>query len=231
MKEPVILAFDTSAHGFTVAWYRGGETTETEFTPNLRNADAIFGEIDRLLKKAKAKINDADVVAVGLGPGSFTGIRVGVSAAKTFAYAAGKKLMGFSSLEIQSLNWKGPAGTVSVVQDAGRGNVYTAAFVRSGTVRPPCLMGIEDFMGDAQPSFYYMGNALLQSGFAGRLEKLAGRSHVDPDPALARPRAERMIPLALERWATGGFDDPLTLAPDYLYDRECNVTLKSKEGI
>ncbi len=231
MKTPAILAFDTSANGLAAAWHAGGKTVEGESGSDFRRADAVSGQIARLLKEARASIADADVIAVGLGPGSFTGIRVGVSAAKTFAFAGQKKLMGFSSLQILSLNWEGAKGPVCVVQDARRGNVYTGAFDASGAVRAPSLIAIEDFMAEAAPNFYYMGSALLLSGITERLRERAGRGRGNADPSLVRPRAARMIPLVLERWTKGSFDDPLTLAPDYLYDRVCNVTLKPREGI
>lgn len=230
MREPAVLAFDASADAFTAVFWRGGKAVELQSAADIRHAGSIFGEIAKLMKKARSRVDDADVIAVGLGPGSFTGIRVGVTAAKTFAYASRKRLMGISSLEILSQNWAGPRGTVCVVQDARRGNVYAAAYNGQSAVWAPRLVSGDDFVAEAPPAFYYMGNALAEPAFAARLEDRVGHGRLDADRKLAHPRAARMVPLVLARWSNGRFDDPLTLRPDYLYDRDCNVTLKAKGG-
>src|SRR5262249_21315007 len=89
-----------------------------------------------LLREAGLDVRAIDVFAVGLGPGSYTGLRVGLTAAKVLAYAAGRPLVGFDSLEAIARNAPDDATRVTVVADAQRGALYSAAFGRDAPGGP-----------------------------------------------------------------------------------------------
>ena len=88
-----------------------------------------------LLATGGLRAREIEVIGVGLGPGSYTGLRVGVTAAKTLAYVTGAALVGLDSLEAVAWNAPGTALRVSVVADAQRGDVYSAEFMRQRTGR------------------------------------------------------------------------------------------------
>ena len=81
-----------------------------------------------MLRNADLTLGMCDVVAVAHGPGSFTGIRIGISAAKGLAFAANKPMTGISTLEAMAMNCLGVDGLVVCAMDARRQQVYTAVF-------------------------------------------------------------------------------------------------------
>lgn len=117
-----LLAFDGSGPQAGVAVSSGGRIVFSGETsgPNNRK-EGLLKEVAAALKKARLDASKLDAVVVGLGPGSFTGLRIAVTAAKALAWSAGIRLYGFSTLEAIAF----ARGEKSVVTEAGRGNIYT----------------------------------------------------------------------------------------------------------
>jgi len=134
-----MLAVDTSTAALTMALV-DGETTLAERTVQAERNHSVklLPELDELLRTAGMTTRDVRSLAVGRGPGSYTGVRIGVTMAKTFAWALGLPVYGVSSLAALALGgWRDAlAGTVSVdapawvvpALDARRGQAYTALF-------------------------------------------------------------------------------------------------------
>ncbi|MBQ8002598.1 MAG: tRNA (adenosine(37)-N6)-threonylcarbamoyltransferase complex dimerization subunit type 1 TsaB, partial [Clostridia bacterium] len=100
-----ILAVDTSALTATVAVFKDGVSVfENNITNALTHSETLMPMIDYALKSVKLDINDIDLFAVSCGPGSFTGIRIGVSAIKALAYATGKSVYCINTLEALACN-------------------------------------------------------------------------------------------------------------------------------
>lgn len=122
-----ILALDTSSEYGSVALRSDGQT-QAEIA--LHSADGfahvIFSAIDDLLHRACLSFADVDCFAATSGPGSFTGVRVGLSAAKGLAEASGKPAVGVSNLQV--LSSFGKSDRRAVVLDARRGEVYAAVY-------------------------------------------------------------------------------------------------------
>ena len=90
--------------------------------------------VESMLKCAGVKVSDLDAAAVTVGPGSFTGLRIGVSTVKGMCYGAGKKCVGISSLEAIAYNFTGTDGTIVCCMDARCGQVYNAIFRSEGGI-------------------------------------------------------------------------------------------------
>jgi len=96
-----ILAFDTSNKPLTVAVVVDGKVlAHTESTEKKTHSIAILPDIKKALEKANLTVDDIDLIAVAQGPGSYTGVRIAVTVAKTLADTLSKKLVGVSSLEL-----------------------------------------------------------------------------------------------------------------------------------
>jgi len=218
--KPCILAFDTSSPGVSVAFFDGSKTHAFIDATSARQSESLFTSIEKLLAQRKARLADIDALAVGIGPGSFTGLRVGVSSAKAFAYALKKKLIGISSL--QAVYAAHGRDCLRVVQDARRGNVFTASFAAGRMIGKPQVVAIEDFLKTLKAGDRVAGSALVI--FKDQIERAIGSGAAIGTAETWQPRAEHLIPESHRRYSERCFDDPLELVPDYLFDQTCTVT-------
>lgn len=125
----LILAFESSAKAASAALVRDGKLiSQYSQCSGLTHSRTLLPMGEDMLKNAELKLSDVDLIAVAHGPGSFTGIRIGVSMVKGLAWAAEKPCVGVSTLE--ALAWHGVAlgAYVCPVMDARRNQVYNAIF-------------------------------------------------------------------------------------------------------
>lgn len=217
------LAIDTSGAAGSVAALAGGQVVER---PLGRPGDHA-----RLLASALAEVaavlgwapRDAELVAVVRGPGSFTGLRVGVTTAKALAWATGARLVGVSGFEVAARRVAEHAGRadrpVAVAFDAGRGEVYAALAMPSDTaatgwsVGPAAVVAVADWIAGLPPGAWVAGGALETA--AGLVA--ASRPDVSLPPAATwQPSAAAAGRLAELLAASGAGDDPAALVPEYL---------------
>lgn len=131
-----VLAIDTSTFVMGVALVDGDQVLG-EITTNLKKNHSIrlMPAIDMLMKEVGMKPKQLDRIVVAQGPGSYTGVRIGVTTAKTLAWTLGIPLVGVSSIETLAQNGRYFNGVVSPIFDARRGQVYTGLYQsRKGTV-------------------------------------------------------------------------------------------------
>jgi tRNA threonylcarbamoyladenosine biosynthesis protein TsaB len=125
-----ILALDTTTTSGSVALLDNARPVgEISSEAELSHSERLLASVDFLLKQNGLRVEDLDGFAVAAGPGSFTGIRIGLSTVKAFAYASGKPVAAVSTLE--ALSWKlreGAARLVAPVVDAKKGEIYSALF-------------------------------------------------------------------------------------------------------
>jgi len=124
-----ILAFETSAKAASVALLQEGKLlAESYQNTGLTHSQTLMCMARDLLKSCALTVEDVDAVAVAAGPGSFTGVRIGVAAAKGFAWGRQCPCCGVSTLEAMALQLGVYDGYVLPVMDARREQVYTALF-------------------------------------------------------------------------------------------------------
>lgn len=118
-----ILAIDTTSTGLSIALVKGDKTYSfTKQIGKSGHSATLMPEIDNMLKSHDVNVNDLDVVAVNVGPGSFTGIRIGVSAMTAIAFATGAKRVAVTTFELIAHQ----RGNILAAVDAGHGNTYLA---------------------------------------------------------------------------------------------------------
>lgn len=124
-----MLAFESSARPASVALMRDGELIAqySQYTA-LTHSRTLLPMAEDMLKNCDVQISDVDIFAVAHGPGSFTGIRIGVSTVKGLAWASGKPCTGVSTLEAMAWNGISRGGYICPVMDARRSQVYNALF-------------------------------------------------------------------------------------------------------
>ncbi len=125
----IILALESSALTASVA-VCDGERLLGEYTLNNGNthSETLLPMVESLLKFLKLSVSDVDLFACSVGPGSFTGIRIGVATLKGLAFSAQKPCVGVSTLEAMAYNLSVPNGLICPVMNARRKQVYTALF-------------------------------------------------------------------------------------------------------
>lgn len=200
------------------------------------HSEKLIATIDHLLEVASWDRADLEAIAVAIGPGSFTGLRIGLATAKGLAIALDLPLAGASSLSSLALNGRGFEGTVVPLIDARRGEIYaSAAKVRldgsmietmGECVLPPdaVVEMLSRIKGDlllvGDGAIAYEG--VLTNGLGKRAKMAAG--------AQVRPQAINLATLSLERLAKGG-DDIASVVPNYVRrsDAEIGFMGKSKK--
>jgi len=124
-----VLAIDTSSYVLGVAIVEEDRVIG-ELVTNLNKNHSVraMPAVDQLMKDCEIKADTLDRIVVGRGPGSFTGVRIGVTLAKTLAWSLNVPLVGVSSLELLAANGRYFKGVISPIMDARRGQVYTGLY-------------------------------------------------------------------------------------------------------
>ncbi len=129
----ITLAFDTSAKVASAAVLEDGKILAFYNIDNgLTQSELILPMAEDILKSLKLSFADVGLFATGVGPGSFTGVRIGVSLVKGLAFGRGVPVASVSTVEALAENLRGLSGIVVPVMDARRGQVYSATFRSSG---------------------------------------------------------------------------------------------------
>ncbi len=228
---PAIVAIETATETVGVAVRTpGGVQAELALTGRRRHVETLTPALEHLLAQVDLVPADLDVVAVDLGPGLFTGLRVGVAAAKGLAQALGVGVVGATSLDILTAGAgaAGLRGLVLACVDARRGEVFAAVHeVRASGVVPGAQLGPGLFapgdLVDALGAFggtpvHAVGDGAQRYGVV--LEAAAG---VEPvTPFLSFPPPAALLDLALARLAAGDPPvEPGAVVP--LYMREADA--------
>lgn len=127
------LAFESSAKAASVALVRDGDLiSQYSQCSGLTHSRTLLPMAEDMLKNAELSLNKVDIFAVAHGPGSFTGIRIGVSTVKGLAWASDKPCVGVSTLEAMAWHGLSAGGYICPVMDARRSQVYNALFKIEG---------------------------------------------------------------------------------------------------
>lgn len=167
-------------------------------------------------------------VEVETGPGSFTGLRVGVTTAKVLAYALRWKVLGISGLEAIAYG-AAREGLIGVILDARRQKLYRGIYERKKgrfrTVKKPALLAVDKFLEEIDGPVFLVGSGVpLCEDSLLKMKKKEMEFSKDPD--FFYPKASLLGELAREKMKEERYDDPFSLDPLYLYPRDCNVVKK-----
>jgi tRNA threonylcarbamoyladenosine biosynthesis protein TsaB len=126
----LILNIETSTTNCSVSLSKEGETLvlKEDYNDNYSHAERLHIYIDEVLKEANLEPSKLDAIAISKGPGSYTGLRIGVSAAKGFCYALDKPLISISTLKALAKQVQIEDGVIVPMLDARRMEVYSAVF-------------------------------------------------------------------------------------------------------
>jgi len=218
-ETALVMGIETTDDRGGVVLCCGEEPLEQrEFGPGASHARDLLPGIDAVVRAADIQKSELDVVAVAEGPGSFTGLRVGVTCAKMLGYTLGPAVVGIPTLEIKAYNVEpaeeGSGAHVCPVQDARRGWVYATVF-RSTGERWKDLTGVlagppEDVAQEVPEGALVFGDGAEKFNDVFTPERFrTGDESLDDPTALWTAR------LGLRRVRAGGAVDPMELQPRY----------------
>ena len=215
-----ILAIDTATEACSAALLIGGECRQQFQTMPRGHTQALLPMVHALLADAQLVLSDLDGLAVGRGPGAFTGVRIGVSAAQGLALGLGVPVIGVSNLA--AMAWLAGPGPVASVIDARAGGVYAGYFDVQGDVAsalmPECVVAPQQLPPWPEPPATTVRTA--GTGWDAAGAALASAIDVAVEHSDVRlPTAEAIARLAATGLAAGQGTVAAGLQPVYLRDQ------------
>ena len=217
----LLLAFETSAKAASVALFDGEKLLgESYQNTGLTHSQTLMVMAEDLLRQCGHTPQEVEAVAVAEGPGSFTGVRIGVAAAKGFAWGSDIPCYGVSTLEAMALGLGAYQGYICPVMDARRSQVYNALFyVNHGEMsrvaedRAVALADLKTELQTLQEPIFLVGDGstLCHTTLSGEVEKL-----VLPPEHKMHQRAVGVGLAAIKKIAAGDEGDANALSPNYL---------------
>ena len=213
-----ILGVDTSTPIGSVGLIDGQDFV-AEHTLNIVQAHSsrLMPAIDQVLNWGNISVRDLDACAVGVGPGSFTGVRVGVGTIKSLCYAIQKPILGISTLEAIAENLRYRDGLICPILDARRNEVYGAIFRGGQTLgrrSDDLCVSIEVLLNQIGEPAVFVGNG--SSRYASAIRERFGENVTFAEGTFSIPRGTNIARLARERLLNGQSDDYFALTPNYV---------------
>ena len=220
-KNLLLLAFETSAKAASVALFDGNTLLGEQYqNTGLTHSQTLMVMAENLLSQCGKTASQVEAVAVAEGPGSFTGVRIGMAAAKGFAWAAEIPIYGVSTLEAMALGLGAWDGVICPVMDARRSQVYNALFyVNQGKLgrqtddRAISLEELKNALKNLSKPVFLVGDGsnLCYNTLSESIPNL-----VMPPEHRLHQRAVGVGLAALKRMAAGDPGDGGSLSPNYL---------------
>jgi len=213
------LAIDTSTDTASLALVQDSEVlAELTWHCGQNHTTQLLPHLAHLLKQTKLNLQSTSCIIVARGPGSFNGLRVGISTAKGLAFSLGIPIVGISTLEVEAYQYAETGLPICPIFNAGRGEIAVAIYQTKHnewrqlviehitTVEALCSQITEKtiFCGEFIPSI------------ATQLRKKLRQKAIIPSSAALFRRASFLAELGLKRVKAGNYDNPATLQPLYL---------------
>lgn len=201
---------------------------EVRINVKVAHAERVMTSVDWLLKASGLSINDIDAFAVSIGPGSFTGLRIGLSTAKGLSYAAKKLIVPVPTLDAFAAMLRFSAYTVCPMLDARKNEVYAGLYRwDNGECRkiiPETAIAPAELLKEIKGRTIFTGEgAKMYRELI--IEKLRGDAVFAPPSAMS-PSASSVAEIAIEKLKGGITADPASLVPFYLRRSEAEIHWK-----
>ena len=229
---PCGVAIETSGKVGSVAVVEGRRVVAVERFPHgLRHAAEIVPILDRLIRGGGWGPKDIQNIYVSAGPGSFTGLRIGITVVKTMALAGGAKIVAVPTVRVLAANAPIDAKHVIIVLDAKRDQIFTARFERDGHEwverEAAHLDSLTGMLGRSPRPVFLLGEGIPYH------EKFVPKDDagVIVTPADCWPaRAEAVAEIGMGMAERGEFADAFTLAPTYVRRPEAEEKSEEKRS-
>ena len=197
----------------------------------VTHSERLMTSIDRLLTDTKVPLEEIEGFSVTLGPGSFTGLRIGISAIKGFAFATGRPVAGVSTLEALALNAFNSASTVCPILDARKKETYAALFRAEPSRRlkrltPDMVISPRDLVEEIHGPVVFLGDGVEVYGDF--LRRKIGRKASFVPPELNYVHGTVVARMGLKLILKGKTLDLANLVPHYIRRSEAEIKYEEK---
>jgi tRNA threonylcarbamoyladenosine biosynthesis protein TsaB len=231
-----ILGIDSSTPVTTIALIENQNlVVETVLNTRRNHSKKLMPVIDMVLKEAEVTITEIDGIAVAKGPGSFTGLRIGLTTAKTIAWSLGKPLLAIPSLDGLALNAQGVSGIICPILNARKNEVYTCLYKidKSNNLHKLSdYLAIEplkliDILKSKDEAIILLGDGVEE--FATLFTDALGDKITILTPVNWLSRASHIAYLGLKKLQNNEQDDVMHVSPLYIRKSEAELRLKQKK--
>jgi len=219
-----ILGIDTTTKFLCLGLYVDGNFYEYNLETGRNLSALLVPTIQRVLEAVRLKISDIDYFACGLGPGSFTGMRIGLATIKGLSIARNKPVLGVSTLDILAENVTLNNALIVPAIDARRGLIYCSSYKREkGLLKRKSeyrLLNPDEFVKKFANKAIILGDAAIP--YRDKMSsRIRGVTILDKDYWF--PKAHNLIKLALAKIRVKQFTSAQAIKPIYLYPQECQI--------
>ena len=211
-----ILNIETATKNCSVSLAKNGETILCKeiAEQGYSHAEKLHVFIEEILKETGIGVNDLNGIAVSKGPGSYTGLRIGVSSAKGLCYALGIPLISVDTLQVLAKQVVIENGLIVPMLDARRMEVYSAIFDKSYSKIKEVQAEIltENSYADSTETFYFIGDCQE------KCKTVLTAANFYFLPEIVFPSASEMSALSYEKFINNDFEDVAYFEPFYLKD-------------
>ena len=213
------LAIDTSTDTASVAIVQDSEVlAELTWRSGQNHSVELLPHLSNLLNQVGLALQSASGIIVAKGPGSFNGLRVGVSTAKGLAFSLGIPIVGISTLEVEAYPYAETGLPICPISNAGRAEIATAMYQKQGErwrqLSTEQITTVETLCSRITTPTIFCGEFI--PAITARLREQLGDRAVIPGSASRLRRAGFLAELGLQRLKAGDSDNPATLQPIYL---------------
>ncbi len=213
------LAIDTSTDTASLALVQDSEVlAELTWHCGQNHTTQLLPHLAHLLKQTKLNLQSTSCIIVARGPGSFNGLRVGISTAKGLAFSLGIPIVGISTLEVEAYQYAETGLPICPIFNAGRGEIATAIYQTKHNewrqLATEHITTVEALCSQITEKTIFCGEFI--PFMATQLRKKLKEKAIIPSSAALFRRASFLAELGLKRVKAGNYDNPATLQPLYL---------------
>jgi tRNA threonylcarbamoyl adenosine modification protein YeaZ len=213
------VAIDTSTDTASLALVQDSEVlAELTWRCGQNHSTQLLPNLSHLLKQTEFSLQSASYIIVAKGPGSYNGLRVGISTAKGLAYSLSIPIISISTLEVEAYQHADRGLPICPVFNAGREEIATARYQMKGNkwcqLAAEHITTVAILCSQINSKTVFCGEFV--SSIAGQLRKELKQKAIIPSPAAGLRRASFLAELGLKRFKAGDYDNPATLQPLYL---------------
>lgn len=228
----IVLGIETATpYGGAALWEDGQILADIQNDGTVSHSQRLMPAIDRALRGAERAIGDLDAVAVSIGPGSFTGLRIGLAVAKSLAYDCGKPIIAVPTLEALAAHFSRPGIVLAPMLDARRSEIFGAMFLLDQDIHrlsPDIVESPEAFARRLKKPCLAAGPGAQR--YAELLKAIPADAIELAEGALNRPSAASVAALGAQRLIDGHTASALTLEPVYVRKSDAELSRARRQS-